>query len=141
MLSITVRGVQQEQMRLKNAITPDKIKKTLIKHGFAMEARAKQICTAMKAVDTGRLRASISVNWDGNSGRGKVEAPAQQDDGVSAPPRKGTATIRIGSNVEYAEYVHYGTARMRARPFIDVAIKQGLPLLIEDLKKLGEINE
>ena len=56
------------------------------------------------AVDTGRLRASIAVNWT-NSGlpNGKVINPKQSGDGISMPPSEnGKFTGRVGTNVEYA---------------------------------------
>lgn len=57
-----------------------------------------------KRIDTGRLRASITVTtftWTG-----------------------GIPGVRVGTNVEYAIYVHEGTRYMQANPFIDDAVRQ-----------------
>lgn len=53
-------------------------------------------------VDTGRLRSSINV-----------EGPVV---------RGGGAGVRVGTNVEYAIYVHEGTRRMRGNPFLRDAL-------------------
>jgi len=61
--------------------------------GIAGEGNAVKEITNMKAVDTGRLRGSISHAVDDHD-------------------------VYIGTNVEYAPYVELGTYRMAARPFL-----------------------
>ncbi len=70
----------------------------------------------LSPVDTGRLRASISVNWSGSNMQygkvqGRVEARAGRKsstaaDGIGQPPSslKGFSAA-VGTNVEYAENV------------------------------------
>ena len=65
--------------------------------GIEAEGNAVAEITDMKAVDTGRLRGSISHAKDNDS-------------------------AYIGTNVEYAPYVELGTYRMAARPFLRNAI-------------------
>jgi len=60
---------------------------------------------AMKAVRTGRLKGSITM------------AMALED---------GAPTAFVGTNVEYAGYVHNGTRRMRKRPFLLAALPAAL---------------
>lgn len=61
---------------------------------LAVEATAKQNCP----VDTGRLRGSIT--HDVNNGEGKV-----------------------GTNVEYANFVEFGTIKQRPQPFLYPALE------------------
>ena len=82
------------------------------------------------AVDTGRLRASISfITPTYTSGQITEQTPKegvspedvaknllQQGDLLSGTSEKNT--VVVGSNVEYAEYVHNGTSRMAGRPFL-----------------------
>lgn len=71
------------------------------------------------AVDTGRLRASISfITATGEKGDSGTAPPpnAKQGDKLSGTAEKNS--VVIGSNVEYAEYVHDGTSRMDGRPFL-----------------------
>lgn len=61
-------------------------------------------------VDTGRLRASIT------SSIGKLEA-------------------EVGSNVEYAIFVEYGTSNQSAQPFLRPALDNALPKLQKNIAK------
>lgn len=65
--------------------------------GLQAEGNAVSEITSLGAVDTGRLRASISHASDENS-------------------------AYIGTNVEYAPYVELGTRKMAARPFLKNAV-------------------
>lgn len=65
--------------------------------GLQAEGNAVTEITSLGAVDTGRLRASISHASDENS-------------------------AYIGTNVEYAPYVELGTRKMAARPFLKNAV-------------------
>jgi len=65
--------------------------------GIEAEGNAVDEITQMKAVDTGRLRGSITHAVSGND-------------------------VYIGTNVEYAPYVELGTRKMAARPFLRNAI-------------------
>ena len=85
------------------------------------------------AVDTGRLRASISVNWsDSGSDRATVASPAVSSDGVGQPSREGGEfRVVVGTNVSYALPLETGTPRMSPRPFIRpsfdrIRVKYGL---------------
>lgn len=61
--------------------------------GLAAEGYAKRLCP----VDTGRLRNSITHTAD-------------------------EEYAYIGTNVEYAPYIEYGTSRMDAQPFLKPAV-------------------
>jgi len=76
--------------------------KHLKKLGIRVQRHAVRNCP----VDTGRLRASIAEEL-GEDSRGLVE--------------------RIGTNVNYAKHVEFGTSRMRAQPFLRPAIKSVAP--------------
>lgn len=65
--------------------------------GIEAESDAANLCP----VDTGRLRNSITHAIDG-----------------------GELATYIGTNVEYARYVHNGTSRQKAQPFLTDAVNQ-----------------
>ena len=71
------------------------IEKALTEIGLKWQEIVTKEITDMKAVDTGRLRSSMTY---------EVDAPNKR-------------TV-VGTNVEYAPYVHEGTSRMAARPFL-----------------------
>lgn len=72
------------------------------------------------AVDTGRLRASITVNWSGSGFiRGEVQAPALAEEGVGRPVTDlNSFIVVVGTNVEYGGFLELGTSKMRARPYL-----------------------
>ena len=71
--------------------------KYLKQQGLKVARRAKRNCP----VDTGRLRSSITEAL-GTDSQGLVE--------------------RIGTDVDYAPHVEFGTSRMRAQPFLRPAL-------------------
>ena len=74
--------------------------------GGMAENYAKMLCP----VDTGRLRNSITH--------------AQEDE----------STEIVGTNVEYAAYVEYGTSRSKAQPYLTPAIENH----IDEYRQLAE---
>lgn len=88
------------------------------------------------AVDTGRLRASISFitpTEKGGSGQPKP-ANAQARDELSGSSEKNT--VVVGSNVEYAERVHNGDSKMAGRPFITEGINKTKDKMREQAEKI-----
>jgi HK97 gp10 family phage protein len=71
--------------------------KELARRSIRVERAAKRACP----VDTGRLRSSIARET-GRDERGLV--------------------ARIGTDVDYAAYVEFGTGRMSARPYLRPAL-------------------
>lgn len=63
---------------------------------FKIEASAKRAAP----VDTGRLRGSITTEFKSSNSNPKAE---------------------VGTNVEYAPYIEYGTIKMAAKPFLNPA--------------------
>ena len=71
------------------------------------------------AVDTGRLRASISfITAGGEKGDSGLATPPNGKSGDKLSGSVEKNSVIVGSNVEYAEYVHDGTSRMDGRPFL-----------------------
>jgi len=85
--------------------------------GAFVEGNAAMLITENQNVDTGRLRGSITYSIDGKTSR--VKSPARHGDAV--PKEQSKATVSIGSNVEYAEFIEYAI-RGRAKPFLRPAV-------------------
>lgn len=77
------------------------------------EYYAKESLTKSGAVDTGRLRGSVTGEYDGNG-------------------------VQVGTNVEYATYVELGTYKMKARPYIKPSIADHIQEYQEILKRILE---
>lgn len=75
------------------------------------EGYAKKSLTDSGAVDTGRLRGSVTGEYDGNG-------------------------IQVGTNVEYGPYIELGTYKMRARPYIRPSIADHIQEYQEILKRI-----
>lgn len=73
------------------------------KTALSVEKSAKQNIKRNKTVDTGRLLGSVKTNIK------------QDYAGVEA---------EVGTNVEYANYIEYGTYKMGAKPFLNPAFDE-----------------
>lgn len=86
-----------------NSSAVNKIKKELGDKlelvGQYVEGEAIKNINEMRAVDSGRLKNSITHETD-----------------------KDSLITRIGTNVEYAPFVCYGTIKMQPRPFLRLAL-------------------
>lgn len=71
--------------------------KELTDTAHEVEAEAKNNIKRNKTVDTGRLLGSVITEIKGSGVNTEAE---------------------IGTNVEYANYIEYGTSRMAAKPFL-----------------------
>lgn len=89
--------IKQDNSHLVKAELERRIPIILEAVGEQAEGNAVTEITKMKAVDTGRLRGSISHAVSGED-------------------------VYIGTNVEYAPYVELGTYRMPPRPFLKNAV-------------------
>ena len=85
--------------------------------GAFVEGNAAMLITENQNVDTGRLRGSITYSIDGKTSQ--VRSPARPSDAVHNEQSK--ATVSIGSNVEYAEFIEYAI-RGKAKPFLRPAV-------------------
>lgn len=65
-------------------------------------------------VDTGRLMSSLAILRTTNEG----------------------LTIDVGTNVEYASYVEYGTTRQKAQPYLFPAAEAERPRLMAELQRI-----
>ena len=114
---VKIVGLEEAIKRLKKwqIVKTQAVKDRLKKQAFKVELAAKQVV----AVDTGRLRASVSTNWAGSGmNEGKMSAKAQPGDGVSEPQGPKELVYVVGTNVHYAPHVEFGTAKMPARSFL-----------------------
>lgn len=105
------------------------VDKTAYETGLIVEGHAK----AFAAVDTGRLRGSITVQAADGQGT-QTEAPATARDQIGKPNAEGE--VYVGTAVDYAPYVEYGTMRSSAQPFLrpalDLARGQVLTLVVKN---------
>lgn len=82
-------------------------------------------------VDTGHLRGSISFRTH--------DTGDNKPDGLSGHPSVGTAVI--GTNVEYAPYVEYGTRYQKAQPFLTQGMMAAVPKIVEIFRRrVGEVS-
>lgn len=102
-------------------------KKALRLVGGQAERYAKEAISDMGAIDTGFLRNSITFALSGDF----ANSTKYHDDdgkqtgkyrGVAPQDAEGEMSVYIGTNVFYAPYVHEGTSKMQARPFLSSSI-------------------
>lgn len=124
-----------------------KIRKALTAVGIqAASAAREEIQKSPKRIDTGLLRNSITYAMDGEGAAtssykadkaskysGKRPEPGTYT-GKAEKETEGKAAVYVGSNVNYAVYVHEGTDRMAANRFIKNAVENNASELIEIIK-------
>lgn len=100
----------------------EQVEAAMVAIGLFLEGEAKiQIANDPKRIDTGRLRNSISF---ATHTKQHSEADSPQDGNPNATPEE--KTVYIGTNVEYAPYVHEGTSRMLPNHFLRNAVNQNI---------------
>jgi len=102
--------------------TKDGIMAGLEAVGLEAEGDAKFLC----AVETGLLKNSITHGTSGEPINHSYSDDAGEQSG-NISTVIGTADdkeVYIGTNVEYAPYVEYGTSRMKAQPFLRRALEE-----------------
>ena len=129
--------LNQEFDDMKNALT-EEIITALMRGGMIIEAEAKRRCP----VDTGRLRASIWTDVErldettfrlsmGASGETKTTVGVEREKDWRGKSR---AKYGVGTNVEYAKFVEFGTSKMAAKPFLRPAIDAKAKDVVEEIR-------
>lgn len=113
--------------------------------GVQAQAHATAEITSQGAVDTGRLRASITYAVSGDPARQHSYSDDLGNGFTQAIEGAGESTdhtLYLGTNVEYAPYVEMGTQKMPARPFIRPAVENYLSeyqqIFEQTLSKIGK---
>lgn len=113
--------------------------------GVQAEGYAITEITTQGAIDTGRLKNSITHAVSGDS----AHQHAYDDDignsfseNIQDAGDRKDLTLYLGTNVHYAPYVEMGTQKMSARPFIRPAIENHLSdyeqIFLSVLAKIGK---
>ena len=111
-MSIRIDDHSQEFINAKDLA----VERALNAVGIHLEGEAKdELENNPRRVDTGRLKGSITYATEKNHSSG--QAPSTPSDyAIHATPEKGT--VYVGTNVEYAAYVHEGTQRMTPNRYL-----------------------
>lgn len=100
--------------------------------GLLAEGYAKRAC----AVDTGRLRNSITHSTSTNAGVGTYsDNHGNSFADATAKTTPNDDAVFIGTNVEYGPYVELGTVRTPAQPFLKPAASDHIEQYKEVVKK------
>jgi hypothetical protein len=125
--------------------TSRKAKKQDMALGTTFKRRGKEIARSAPgqppAVDTGRLRASITTNWtDSGNDRSPIKSPAAtsaSDDGIGSPGgSKDEFKVVVGSNVVYARALELGNPRkyLLPRPYLTPIFEKYRSKIVSSLK-------
>ena len=115
-------------------------KRGLVKAGMIVEGQAVRLCpVGIYPRGSGRVggRLKGSITFATASERSNPKGIAKTDDGVSKP--SDDYTLYVGTNVEYAPYVEYGTIKMQAQSYLRTALDITKPML--DIAYAQEISK
>lgn len=115
-IDVQMQGVAEAMKKIKDYEVEklDEVKEIVAASAVTIESNA----IARTPVDTGNLKGSINTRI--------------YDDGLSAS---------IGTPIEYAPYVEYGTRRAKAQPFLFPSFEAEIPRYLADIKKaLGDVK-
>ena len=108
-MSFELRGLDKLQKHLDDLAKIPDVQEVVKKHSSQLSQNASR----RVPVDTGALKRSITLDIS--------------NDGFEA---------KVGSYMEYAPYVNYGTRFQRAQPFLTNSFNEQLPRFTADLEKL-----
>jgi len=101
--TVRITGVDKVIAKVKvlQGLYPTQVDSALMYGATCIEGRAKEICP----VDTGRLKGSITTH------AGETEDGNRHE-------------VCVGTNVEYAPYVEFGTRKMNPKPYLRPAFDE-----------------
>ena len=116
-ITVKLEGIEDliRKVRSYQVITKEAIRIALMRNALKVELAAKEMC----AVDTGRLRGSITTD----------KRYIQK------------FLVMVGTNVDYGIYVEFGTKKMDARPYLFPAFFMFEGEVIKDIKKILDKNK
>lgn len=121
--------IKIENNKTKEILTEvEKATKTALT-AVGMQAVADIISQGDFPVDTGLLRNSIAFALSGegaNIGSYRASKGDKTGSYQGTAPNDDKKAVYIGTNVEYAKYVQYGTSRMKARDFMIKPLRANL---------------
>ena len=135
----------KEAIEAKNAA----VKKALYAVGMHLEGEAKEeLENTPRRIDTGLLRNSITFALSGEAPNIKTysgdnpsrsgqsaEIPSGSYSGKAPNDPINEQAVYIGSNVEYAVYVHEGTQRMDPNRFLKNAVEKNISQIKEYMEQ------
>ena len=140
-MSFTIRIEDDNTERIKNAVH-ERILEGLDAAGVqAVSIATVEIQKEPQRVDTGLLKNSIAHAVVGRSAKPSTYSAdgPDKDGNIRTGSYSGTAPdegedkpyVMIGTNVEYALYVHEGTNKMKANRFLKKAVEENKGELLE----------
>lgn len=128
---VKIEGLEKLQTAFRRSpeICKRYLNRAIQKSIFSIERETKKVITtgSLRAIDTGRLRASIG----GGKFRGGEYAKGH---GIKFREFYG----EVGTNVKYSPYIHEGTYKMRARPFLREGAKEANSTIEKWFKQAGD---
>lgn len=91
---------------------------------------------SLAAVDTGRLRGSITVQTKTHSIFNEDRSEAEAGDIIQKPQQENTA--HVGTDLEYGIYQEFGTGKMAAQPYLRPAFDLSRGKSLNAVTKLGK---
>lgn len=117
-MKMTVRGTKQLSKKLnalQDSVQGKMLERALVSGALLIQNDAKR----RAAYETGNLRRSIHIGGHENLNPDGGNIVDTAGSPVPDPKYDGdTVTVYVGTDVEYAAYVEFGTSKMAAQPYL-----------------------
>jgi len=117
---IGAKSIIDKMERLSNNVAGEALERALVSGGLIIVNEAKQPPPRGAPYKTGNLRRSIHVG--GYGAKGGLEVPTTGTDIGGNRHTRNSAEVLVGTNVEYAEIVEYGSSKRPASGFLRRAV-------------------
>jgi HK97 gp10 family phage protein len=115
-IAVSVKSHMKFSKAIENV--KDGVKNGLTLIGIKIVEQAVKNADFTQGYQTGRLRNSISYSIDGKIAGGNARGGQKATEGMFVPMSKRTDEVLIGTSVEYANDVEYGTSKQKAQPYL-----------------------
>jgi HK97 gp10 family phage protein len=131
-----VKIVNTNVKEVLDSMSGDRLGRAVLAGGFVLEAAVKVSMSATS--HSGRMYGRHRASAPGETPAVETGNLVNSINTQLASSSDTNATAEVGTGVEYAEFLEFGTSRMEARPFMRPAIDNNLTKIQETIRRFAK---